>query len=193
MTDVYRIMNWSTENEFSDVNVGDWFNNAISTCANAGIVDGYADGTFLPNQAVTRAEFAAIVARFLGDEYTGEGIEDFADTADHWAAAEIRRCVEAGWITRDAEDFRPEELITRAEVMTIVNRMLHRTPDKDHMLPEMKTWIDNPEGTEYYEAVQEATNEHGYERDDQEIDTWTEVLEMRDWTALEAEWAAEMA
>ena len=156
------------------------------------IVDGYADGTFLPNKAVTRAEFAAIVARFLGDEYTGEGIEDFSDTADHWAAEDIRRCVEAGWVTTEEDAFRPDDLITRAEVMTIINRMLHRTPDEDHMLPTMKTWTDNPKGTDYYEAIQEATNEHEYELDEAGIETWTALLEMRDWAALEAQWAAEM-
>ena len=192
MTDLYRTINWSTTNDFSDVNEGDWFNNAVSTCANAGIVDGYADGTFLPNKAVTRAEFAAIVARFLGDEYTGEGIEDFSDTADHWAAEDIRRCVEAGWVTTEEDAFRPDDLITRAEVMTIINRMLHRTPDEDHMLPTMKTWTDNPKGTDYYEAIQEATNEHEYELDEAGIETWTALLEMRDWAALEAQWAAEM-
>lgn len=192
MTDLYRTINWSTTNDFSDVNEGDWFNNAVSTCANAGIVDGYADGTFLPNKAVTRAEFAAIVARFLGDEYTGEGIEDFSDTADHWAAEDIRRCVEAGWVTTEEDAFRPDDLITRAEVMTIINRMLHRTPDEDHMLPTMKTWTDNPKGTDYYAAIQEATNEHEYELDEAGIETWTALLEMRDWAALEAQWAAEM-
>lgn len=190
MTDLYRTINWSTTNDFTDVNEGDWFNNAVSTCANAGIVDGYADGTFLPNKAVTRAEFAAIVARFLGDEYTGEGIEDFSDTADHWAAEEIRRCVEAGWVTTEEDAFRPEDLITRAEVMIIINRMLHRTPDEDHMIPTMKTWIDNPKGTDYYEAVQEATNEHDYTRDETSVETWTALKEGTDWAALELGWAA---
>ena len=189
MTDVYRAINWSTTNDFSDVNEGDWYNNAVSTCANAEIMTGYADGTFLPNKSVTRAEFVAIAAQFLGGEYTGEGIEDFTDTAGHWAAGEIRRCVEAGWVTTEEETFRPDDLITRAEVMTIVNRMLRRTPHEDHMIPAMKTWVDNPKGTDYYEAVQEATNEHEYERDGDEVESWINLLEMRDWAALEKEWS----
>ncbi len=142
---------------------------------------------------MTRAEFITVVAAFLSEDYTGEGIEDFADTVGHQAAEDIRRCVEAGWITTEKELFRPDDLITRAEVMTIIDRMLDRTPDEDHMLPNMKTWKDNPKGTEYYEAVQEATNEHAYERSGEEnIETWTELLEMRDWKALETQWAEDM-
>ncbi len=189
MTDEYRAANWSTTNSFSDVNAGDWYNNAVSTCANAGVLKGYEDGTFRPKAPITRAEFAAMAAGFMDESITDEGTGDFSDTADHWAAAAIRRAAKAGWVTGSGNKFNPNEKITRAEVMTIVNRMLDRTPDKDHMLPTMKKWTDNPEDAWYYEAVQEATNEHDYERDELSIETWTELLTERDWKALETEWA----
>ena len=165
MTDEYRAANWSTVNDFTDVSAGGWYNNAISTCASAGALKGRGDGTkFDPNAPITRGEFAVIAARFLDESHVDDGKGDFADTADHWAAREIRLAAKAGWITGSGSKFRPDEPITRAEVMTIVNRMLDRTPDRDHMLSEMKRWTDNPEDAWYYEAVQEATNEHAYER-----------------------------
>ncbi|MBD5151592.1 MAG: S-layer homology domain-containing protein [Oscillibacter sp.] len=191
MTDEHRAANWSTENSFSDVNVGNWFNNAVSTVQKAGALEHFAqDDAFLPNQAITRAEFASIAAGFVSDEITGENVGDFKDTEGHWAAEAIRKAVEAGWITGvGGNRFDPDATITRAEVMTMINRMLDRTPDKDHMLPTMKLWTDNPESAWYYEAVQEATNEHDYERDEMSVETWTELLTVRDWQALETEWA----
>jgi uncharacterized repeat protein (TIGR01451 family)/uncharacterized repeat protein (TIGR02543 family) len=189
MTDEYRQANWSTTNSFSDVNAGDWYNNAVSTCANAGVLKGYEDGTFRPNAPITRAEFASMAAGFMDASITDDGTGDFSDTANHWAAASIRRAAKAGWVTGNGNKFNPDAKITRAEVMTIVNRMLDRTPDAEHMLPTMKKWIDNPEDAWYYEAVQEATNEHEYERDELNVETWTELLTERDWKALETEWA----
>ena len=191
MTDEFRSANWSNTNSFADVNAGDWHNNAISTCLKAGALGHFAqDGSFLPNQDITRAEFASIAAGFISDEYTGETVGDFSDTAGHWAAEDIRKAVEAGWIIGDGNKFRPDEPISRADVMTMVNRMLDRVPDAEHMLPTMKTWSDNPRDAWYYEDVQEATNEHAYERDEMGIvETWTELLEVRDWKALEEEWA----
>lgn len=194
MDDEYRLANWSTENSYTDVNAGDWYNNAVSTCANAGILDAFTGSEFLPNQPITRAEFAVIAAGFAGEEFTGESVGDFDDTADHWAAAEIRKAAEAGWIHGDKGSFKPDELINRAEVVTLINNMLDRIPDAEHMLPEMKTFIDNEEGEWYYEAIQEAANGHEYERDELGVvETWTDLQAERDWTALEAEWAAAAA
>ncbi len=191
MTDDYRQANWSTVNSFTDVKEGDWYNNAISTCARAGALKGRGDGSvFDPNANITRAEFAVIAARFLDSSYVDDGKGDFADTADHWAAKEIRLAAKAGWVNGNGNTFNPDAYITRAEVMAIVNRMLDRTPDKDHMLPDMKKWTDNPEDAWYYEAVQEATNEHDYTRDETAVESWTLVKEHRDWAALELGWAA---
>ena len=192
MTEDYRAANWSTENTFSDVNAGSWFNNAISTVQKAGALEHFAqDEKFLPNQAITRAEFASIAAGFVSDGITGENVGDFSDTEGHWAAEAIRKAVEAGWITGvGGNRFAPDETITRAEVMAIINRMLDRTPDKDHMLPEMKKWVDNTEDKWYYADVQEATNEHDYERDESSVETWTALKKGTDWAALELGWAA---
>lgn len=194
MDDAYRLANWSTENRYTDVNAGDWYNNAVSTCVNAGILDAFTGSEFLPNQPITRAEFAVIAAGFAGEEFTGESVGDFDDTAGHWAAAEIRKAAEAGWVHGDKGSFQPDELITRADVVTLVNNMLDRVPDAEHMLPEMKTFSDNIEGEWYYEAIQEAANGHEYERDELGVvETWTELQAERDWAALEAEWAAAAA
>ena len=190
MEDDFRQANWATTNSFTDVKEGDWYNNAVSTCARAGILKGREDGRFDPNATITRAEFAVMAARFLDGSQTDDGTGDFSDTASHWAAKEIRLAAKAGWITGSGNKFEPDAYITRAQVMLIVNRMLDRTPDADHMLPEMKKWSDNPEGTWYYEAVQEATNEHDYTRDETNVETWTALKEGTDWAALELGWAA---
>ena len=153
-------------------------------------VIGYDEDHVRPLANITRAEFAAIAARFLDDSHVDDGKGDFSDTADHWAASCIRLAAKAGWINGNGNRFDPEDFIIRAQVMTIVNRMLDRTPDKDHMLPEMKKWADNPEDAWYYEAVQEATNEHDYNRDEVNVETWTVLKEGTDWAALELGWAA---
>ena len=153
-------------------------------------VIGYDEDHVRPLANITRAEFAAIAARFLDDSHVDDGKGDFSDTADHWAASYIRLAAKAGWINGNGNRFDPEDFIIRAQVMTIVNRMLDRTPDKDHMLPEMKKWADNPEDAWYYEAVQEATNEHDYTRDEVNVETWTVLKEGTNWAALELGWAA---
>lgn len=193
MEDSFRGTYWTNSNTFTDVNTGDWFNNAVSTSADAELIKGYGDGTFKGNKAITRAEFAAIAARFIPDI---EGnVEDYPDTANHWAAKEIRVVTEAGWFMGDSRGFRPNDPITRAEAMTVVNRMVNRVPHgEDDLLDGMVTWDDNNPGAWYYEAVQEATNSHNYEhgqRGDETEETWTELIPNPDWKALEKEWEAE--
>ena len=189
MTDEFRDANWATESIYSDVMVGSWYNNAICTATQASILTGYTDGTMQPNKNITRAEFAAIAARFLSEEYEGEDM--FTDISGHWAAEYINRAARAGWIKGNGDGkFRPNDLITRAEAVTLINAMLDRAPDKDHMLADMKTWIDNPETAWFYEAIQEATNSHDYERETIiDGETWTELLANRDWVALEKMWS----
>ncbi len=189
MTDDYRTANWSTTSSFSDVEAGKvWYNNAVATTEKAGLIKGMPDGTFSGERSITRAEFAAIAARFLSNEEVT--VKPFDDIAGHWAEQDILRAVQAGWIRGDGDGrFRPDDPITRAEVMTLVNRMLDRVPDKEHMLADMIVWPDNPESEWYYEAVQEATNGHDYERADGVTETWTAMQPVRDWAALETEWA----
>ena len=190
LTDEARDQFWMTSNNFSDVLPNDWYNNAVSTMVNMGIIQGYEDGTFRPNANITRAEFAAIAARFMASGY---GVEDdlFTDIANHWARESINDAAMAGWINGYEDGtFRPDAAITRAEAVTLVNNVLQRKPDADHMLDSMIKWPDNPEGTWYYEAIQEATNSHDYDLfEDAEYETWTALQENRDWAALEKDWA----
>ncbi len=188
MLDEYREENWSTENNFSDVAPTAWYNNAVSTCAKAGIIKGYPDGTFRPDANITRAEFAAIAARFVSDDVPG--YDYFTDMEGHWARVDVARAVMAGWIRGEGRLFRPQDKITRAETATLVNRMINRFPDKDHLLPQMIRWPDNPESAWYYAEMQEATNSHDYEGGLLTMsEVWTYLLANRDWAALENEWS----
>lgn len=192
MTDEFREAHWATENQFSDVTAGQWFNNAVSTSASAGKLMGYADGAFRPNRSITRAEFAVIAVRFLSDEVQGVAGGSFKDTAGHWAAVEIGRAAAAGWIAGDTSgNFRPDDPITRAEAASIINNMLGRAPVKEHLLEGMQVWSDNPEDAWYYADIQEATNGHEYDRDELGVtEIWSAIQTIRDWSALERQWAA---
>ena len=192
LTDESRNEYWSQTNPYSDVSADDWFNNAVSTLTNAGVLDGYEDGTFKPNGNITRAEFATITARFFEATYDGENL--FPDIAGHWAQDYINEAANAG-IVNGYEDgtFRPQQYITRAEAVTMVNRTIERHPDADHLLDDMITWPDNPETAWYYEQIQEATNSHEYtmNTDDEQnpYEIWTKLLPNRDWSELEKEWS----
>ena len=189
MTDEYREDCWSTSSGFTDVTAANWYNNAISTTAQAGWIAGYEDGSFRPDAYITRAEFATIAARFLSEGYAGG--HRFNDIQGHWAAEYIDRAAAAGWIGGYEDgSFRPNAYITRAEVATLVNRMLDRAPDVGHLLPDMVRWPDNPETAWYYADIQEATNSHDYTwAGTGAFEVWTELLPNRDWAALEEIWS----
>ena len=147
-----------------------------------GIVNGRTANIFDPDAAITRAEFAAICARF--DTGLTEGNSKFTDISGHWAEEEIKRAVSLGWI-RGYEDgtFRPDQYITRAEAMTIINRVLCRIPeDESDLLPDMNVWPDNAPDAWYYLAVQEATNSHDYRHKGEVYETWTDMNADPDWT-----------
>lgn len=189
LTDEARENFWSTQNSYSDVAREAWYNNAISTMTNAGILGGYEDNTFRPNNSITRAEFATIAARFLSQTYTGP--DKFSDISGHWAAEYINRAAQAGWVGGYADGtYRPDQPITRAEAVTLINAVLDRAPHKDHLLADMIRWPDNPETAWYYAAIQEATNSHDYRLPaDQGYEEWTVLLQNRDWSALEQLWS----
>jgi len=195
LTDELREDFWSQVNPYYDVLPQDWFNNAISTLTYAGVLNGYPDGNFLPNSDITRAEFAAMAVRFFeGDDEEIEG-DAFPDIRNHWANAEINLAYAKGLIEGYPDGtFKPDQAITRAEAVTIVNRVLERAPHKDHLLDDMIEWPDNmDEDMWYYEAIQEATNSHvfnrHYDKEKQPYEVWTELLPVRDWVALEREWS----
>ena len=192
LTDESRNEFWSQNSGYSDVTINKWFNNAISTLANGGILTGYADGTFKPNANITRAEFATMAVRFFSSSYEGEDL--FPDIDKHWAKDYINTAANEG-IINGYEDgtFRPDQPITRAEAMTIVNRVLERHPDKDHLLADMIQWPDNMDTEKWYYAdVQEATNSHDYDMKGTEAEpyeVWSKMLPVRDWVAFEKEWS----
>lgn len=184
LTEESRDEFFSDTNSFSDISADAWYNNAVSTLTNAGIISGYPDGTFRPDAAITRAELAAIASRF--DELSG-GESRLTDISGHWAEDYINSAYSKGWVDGYPDGtFRPDQNITRAEVMTLVNRVLERAVDIDGMLEDMITWKDNQPDSWFYEAVQEATNSHDYSREEgEEFETWTEITPPRDWTELE--------
>lgn len=187
LTDDVRDENLTKTNRYSDVAATSWYNTAVSTLSSMGIITGYPDGTFRPNAAITRAEFAAIAARFDNDG--DKTAAKFSDIATHWAKDEISIAYNNGWITGYPNGtFGPQRDITRAETMTLVNRVLNRQPEtEDDLLPNMTVWTDNANPKAwYYLAVQEATNSHYYEfKTNSQYEKWTELRETRDWTQLE--------
>ena len=187
LTDDVRDENLTKTNRYSDVASTSWYNTAVSTLSSMGIITGYPDGTFRPNAAITRAEFAAIAARFDNDG--DKTAAKFSDIANHWAKDEISIAYNNGWINGYPDGtFGPQRDITRAETMTLVNRVLNRQPETaDDLLPDMVTWTDNADKNAwYYLAVQEATNSHYYEfKTNSQYEKWTELRETRDWSQLE--------
>lgn len=174
--------NLTAENVFADVANGKWFNKAVSTMAKLGIVKGRSVETFAPDAPITRAEFAAICARF--NTKPTNTSNSFSDISGHWAEAEIERAVAFGWIAGYPDGtFRPDTYITRAEAMTMINRVLCRMPqDEKDLLRTMVVWPDNKPTDWYYLAVQEATNSHEFERKGAVNEKWTKLTSAPDWT-----------
>lgn len=186
-TMLYRLLNddvrtkyETTANTFSDVNEDMWYNTAISTLAKIGVVKGRSTDHFDPNTPITRAEFAAICARLSQHNASSS---NFTDIKGHWAEQEIQTAAALGWIIGyDDGSFRPNAFITRAEGMMMTNRVLNRVPKSVEDLHEdMKVWPDNASGAWYYITVQEASNSHDYERDQNNLEYWTKLIEDPEW------------
>ncbi|WP_158575132.1 S-layer homology domain-containing protein [Butyricicoccus sp. AF35-5AC] len=186
LTDETRNANSTKSNSYSDVAAGAWYNHAVSTLSAMGIVKGDSQGKFNPNAPITRAEFAAIAARF--DDKANTAAVDFSDIASHWAKNEISAAANNGWINGYTDGtFRPNNKITRAEAMTLVNRVLKRLPETaEDLHNDMIKWSDNSDTSAwYYLAVQEATNSHYYDIKENKHEKWSKLRETRDWTELE--------
>ena len=183
LTDEVRDDNLLTSNTYTDVTNDYWANTAISTMTGLGIVQGRSATTFDPKAPITRAQFAAICARF--DTGVSSGRRTFSDISGHWAEKYIERAAELGWIQGFADGtFRPDTYITRAQAMTMINRVLNRTPeDEEDLLEGMKVWPDCNPGDWFYLAVQEATNSHDYK--DRGGEVWTKLIRDPDWTRYE--------
>ena len=187
LTDETREANMTKSNSYNDMKDGAWYTCAVSTLSKMGIIKGYEDGSFKPDASISRAEFAAIAARF--DPDGDKTPATFSDVSSHWAKDEISIAANHGWI-KGYEDgsFKPDQKITRAETMTLVNCVLKRLPEtKDDLHKDMKTWPDNQnESAWFYLAVQEATNSHYQKlKKDGTHETWESMRETRDWAALE--------
>ena len=187
LEDETREANMTKSNGYNDMKEGAWYTCAVSTLSKMGIIKGYEDGSFKPDASISRAEFAAIAARF--DPDGDKTPATFSDVSSHWAKDEISIAANHGWI-KGYEDgsFKPDQKITRAETMTLVNRVLKRLPEtKDDLHKDMKTWPDNQnESAWFYLAVQEATNSHYQNlKKDGTHEKWESMRETRDWAALE--------
>lgn len=186
LEDGIRNENFTHQNDFSDVAADAWYCSSVSTLSRMGIIAGYPDGTFRPNAPITRAEFAAIATRF--DNNGDKTPVSFTDIIGHWAEGEITVAANHGWVSGYGDNtFRPQNQITRAETMSLVNRVLKRLPETSaDLLPDMITWTDNADTSSwYYLPVQEATNSHYYEfKENSKHEKWTELRETRDWSKL---------
>ena len=177
-----RSENLSKHNDFADVTEDSWYNTAVSTMAGMNILKGRTANSFVPQAPITRAEFAAICARF--DSGKAEENNSFTDISGHWAEKEIERAATLGWVSGYTDgSFHPDAPITRAEAMTLINRVLCRMPEtKADLLDSMTKWPDNQPGAWYYLAVQEATTSHTYEQKDSKYETWTALTAEPDWS-----------
>lgn len=177
-----RSENLSKHNDFADVTEDSWYNTAVSTMAGMNILKGRTANSFVPQAPITRAEFAAICAHF--DSGKAEENNSFTDISGHWAEKEIERAATLGWVSGYTDgSFHPDAPITRAEAMTLINRVLCRMPEtKADLLDSMTKWPDNQPGAWYYLAVQEATNSHTYEQKDSKYETWTALTAEPDWS-----------
>lgn len=182
LTDKARDANLTDRSPYPDVSAGAWYNKAVATLSRMGILSGYEDGSFRPNATVTRAEFAAMAARF--DTEAKPVDTPFTDLTGCWAADEIAKAYGKGWVNGYGDNtFRPNGPITRAEAVTLINRVLRRLPETDKdLLPDERTWPDNPETFWGYLALQEASNSHLYDRKSDGYETQTKLLPPRDWS-----------
>lgn len=183
MDDASRKTYYSTKSGFRDVAFGSWYNTYVATLNNAGVITDSSNGYFRPNEAITRAELAAMLAKF--SETTGAANYFNDVSASYWAANAIAICAKLGWITGYPDGtFRPDKNVTRAELMAMINRATGRAPKSaDAFLPGMKTWIDNTSDKWYYLDVQEATNSHSYTVKGSE--TWTALTSDPNWSLYE--------
>ena len=168
-------------NDFSDVAAERWSNTAISTMANGKFVTGYPDGTFRPGANITRAEFATMATRFA--QLYDESGATFSDVENHWAKSYVNKATTAGWIAGYPDNtFKPENPITRAEVMTIINRVLARCVNEEGLHEDTRLWIDMDENDWFYFIVLEATNSHTFVRQEDGINgDWTAIIENKTW------------
>jgi len=193
ITDEARAAYWMQDNPFSDVTLQNWFNNAVATMTNAGVLTGLPDGTFAPNQTITRAEMTALIVRFVENMDGMILLESrFNDVSGHWAEGYINVATANGWVpeilTRDCA-FHPDRPLTRAEAAAMINRVSGRLIEHtEDLLPNMRTWSDNADVSAwYYSYIQSATNSYSFlwRGVDSAFERWVAIIPARDWSVLE--------
>lgn len=181
LTDSTRKAYATTYNSFKDVPATAWYNTAVSTMAKLGIVNGGADGCFRPNDPITRAEIAAMIARCDGAYYTGSSTV-FSDTYGHWAASYIARAYELGWINGYGTTYAPDRYISRAETVAVLNRVLNRAPQyTSDLTRNYTTFSDVATSAWYYLDVEEAANSHTYTRKTNDYEYWDKLISDPSW------------
>lgn len=161
LTDERRDTIHTTTNPFTDVSVNAWYNEPVSTMANGKYIMGYPDGTFGGQNEISRAEFVAMLTRFVDVKKGSFSFTDVPKT--HWAYDCIATATQAGWLKGYTDGtFKPDQSITRAEAMSIINRVLDRGVSRGSELLSYKVWPDNSPTEWYYYEIIEATNDHEY-------------------------------
>lgn len=196
LSDEAREIYWCAENRYPDVSGDDWFNVAVSTLTRAGILEGCEDGLFHPERMVSRAELATILSRFDAAFGTLTDTEQFPDVQGHWAQAYIAHAAARSWVLGYPDGtFRPNQKISRAEAVTMINRILKRAVDQSGLTGQYVDWKDNYENSWYYFDMLEAGNCHTHlysgrvvENQDRQYENWTALVEPVDWAAMEQEW-----
>lgn len=179
-----RSLYYSTASGFRDVDSTKWYNTYVATLNNAGVITDSRTGYFRPNDAITRAELAAMLAQFAEKKSAAIYFSDVS--AGYWAANAIALTANLGWINGYPDGtFGPDKTVTRAELMAMVNRATGRAPKSTSaLLSGMKTWKDNADTARwYYLDVQDATNSHTYLGAPTE--TWTSLTATPDWSQYE--------
>lgn len=181
LTDSTRKAYTTSYNTFKDVPANAWYNTAVSTMAKLGIITGGSDGYFRPNDPITRAEMAAMIARCDGGYYSST-YSGFTDINGHWASSYIARAYELGWITGYGSTYAPDRNLSRAESVAILNRVLNRAPQyTSDLLKNMTTFSDVGTNAWYYLDVQEAANSHTYTRRTNGYESWDKLTTDPNW------------
>ena len=159
--------------DFTDVPADAWYGNAVRTLASLGVIKGIGNDQFAPNRTITRAEFTVIAMRFAN--VSADVTNPFTDIATNdWYYTAVTSAVSYGWINGYSDgSFRPQATITRAEVVTIVNRMLNRTADRNFVDSNATAQFDDVPNTYWaYYNIMEATIAHDHSIDNDGVESW---------------------
>ena len=173
-----RNQNASKDIDFYDVNYNDWFYKSVRIGVSEGFINGYGDGSFRPDKQMTRAEFAAVISNYAHKEASRSNFND----VNGWSVGVIDMAYANGWMTGYGNSmFKPEESITRAEAVSVINRMLNRNPDAkfiDNVLlygkKDAKAFKDVKNNDWFFYDVYASAWGHDYKIEDG-MEKWTKL------------------